>query len=130
MPKESLSETRLIRASSEQTARWKESAERAGYWSMSEWIRDSLDGAAGVPHKAEVVTDEKAIAIYLPDRQLDRRPYVIELARCEAPGRLVEALSDLSQRAWCTPELLRVVITELAKAWKQVAEPPAKGSKK
>lgn len=125
MPKEPLSETRMIRASTEQVERWKEAAERAGYWSVSEWIRDSLDEAAGAGGRGEVVGDEKAVCIYVPDRTLDKRPFVVELARYDSPDKLLKMVFEVADRPWCSPPLLRAFLFELARvlAQAEAAEP-------
>ena len=113
MPKEPLSETRMIRAGVEQVERWKAATEQAGYWSVSEWIRDSLDAAAGVGLQGEVVGDLKAICIYIPNRAEDHKPFMMEMARHDTPEKVLKVIFELTERPWCSPPVLLAFLAEL-----------------
>ncbi len=127
MPKEPLSETRMIRASEAQVAQWRVAAEREGYWSLSEWIRTKLGVASGSEAEAEIVGDAKAIAIYRPDRQQDRKPALYELARYDSGDKLLELVFEVSKRDWCTPGVLKSFVIELERV---LAAREAKGKGK
>lgn len=122
MPSETKSEVFLIRATRDQLDNWREAAVKAGLASsMSEWIRATLDAATG--QHAEIVADEHAVCLYVPNRATDKHPYVIDLATCAADPLAFRArLADLAKRPWCRAETLRDTLLALDEAIAQRAK--------
>lgn len=120
-----LVEMRMTRASLGQVEAWNTAAARDGYRSASEWMRAVLDRASGVDMPIEVVGDEKAIAIYVPNRATDPRPFLVELARYDTPKKLLELILETRERSWCTSPAIKLFLQALRRASEESeARPP------
>ena len=125
-----LAEMRMTRASLGQVEAWNTAAARDGYRSTSEWMRAVLDRASGVDMPIEVVGDEKAIAIYVPNRATDPRPFFVELARYDTPKKLLELILETRERPWCTSPAIKLFLQALRRASEESeARPTRRGAK-
>lgn len=113
MPRDPLSETWLIRASAAQKTRWEDAAYRAGYRTLSEWIRHRLDDASLGPAAVEVVEGPDGLDVYVPDRQHDATPYAIPLRKLETAAGIGDVLLDLGTKTWCTAPILFAVVRHI-----------------